>query len=1407
MAKAVETQFGPSRFDSPRSRLFKLFQTTTATAYYTDFLVLSTRVEGMTDDAILDCFISGLKPTLRRDIRAHEPQTLIRAAELARLFEESGPAECSGPPASSRAWHGSPVALPAPSKFSPGSLRISSPSASVANTGQSSAVSGSGSTSPAHSPPPYKRLSAAELRAKREKGLCYYCDAKYTPQHKCQPSFFLLLGPEEFSEVFYGSEPTITEVDVSEDASPELQLLSPEISLYALEGAFHPRTLRLTGYYKRESLKILVDSGSTLNFIKGNVARRLHLPFTPVAPFNVRTGGGDSLRCIHKCEAVSFSVQGVTLVAHFFVLEISRMDMVLGVQWLAQLGNVVSNYSRLTMSFFHHEQQVTLQGNSKLDVSPLPHKDFLKLLDSDSAMGLFTLQCTDTTSTPDVPPTPTPVSAVVERFSSVFQEQTQLPPRRLIDHRIPLFPDAKPINVRPYRYPHFQKSKMEKLVQEMLTSGVIRDSQSAFSSPVLLVKKKDGSWRFCVDYRALNDVTVKDKFPIPTIDEILDELFGAAYFSKLDLRSGYHQIRMSADDIHKTAFRTHQGHYEFVVMPFGLTNAPSTFQAAMNKLFQAQLRKFVAVFFDDILVYSTTLEDHCAHLTIVLQLLHDNSFFVKLSKCSFGQPSIDYLGHIVSKEGVSVDPQKVAAMLDWPPPTTLKQLRGFLGLTGYYRRFVRGYAHLAFPLTELLKKHQFKWSSDAQVAFDELKQRMVRTPVLALPDFSKLFYVETDASGYGIGAVLSQENHPLAFFSKKLSQRLMLSSAYVRELYAVTQAVMKWRHYLLGRKFIIQTDHRSLRELVRQVVQTPEQQFYLAKLMGFNYEIVYRAGSSNHVADALSRQDDPSDIPETECHFFAITTAQSTVMDNLKLANESHPQCLHLHDQFRRGSLSGEYSVREGYLFYGDKYFVPDDNDLQTEILEYFHSSPVGGHGGVLKTLTGISEIFYWAGLRHSVQEYVKSCLLCQQTKYSTSKPLGLLQPLPIPTRPWEELSMDFVVGLPPSHGYTAIFVIVDRLTKGAHFAPLKPKFTARIVAELFVSTVVKLHGFPTHIVSDRDPIFFSSFWRGIMKNSGTQLHYSSAYHPQTDGQTEVVNRCLEQYLRVFTVDQPSAWSEFLPMAEFWYNTSFHSASSMTPYQALYGFNPTTFPTYKSGTSSVDSVEALLLRREDLRSQLRVNLERAQTRMKKFVDSKRRDKHFAVGDLVLVKLHHYRQSSVARRLNFKLSRRYYGPFPVEARVGSVAYKLTLPDGSRIHPVFHVSLLKTFHGVPSSAIADTPDDVALSDPVPVAIVDRRQGAPPDDPQVLVEWQGKDRDEATWVSWQVLRELFPDLALEDKVLFDGEANDTSSKAGGRSNVHVAQVDQLQDGSMNEDAENQRPKRTTHAPVWTADYCMKK
>lgn len=393
-----------------------------------------------------------------------------------------------------------------------------------------------------------------------------------------------------------------------------------------------------------------------------------------------------------------------------------------------------------------------------------------RLIHTGSASALFHLSIIPTQPDPQtLLPHPIPaIEALLTQFQKLFQNPSTLPPPRQIVHHINLLPNTAPINVRPYRYPQFQKSEIEKQVTELLSLGLIQPSTSPYSSPVLLVKKKDGTWRMCVDYRALNTTTVRDRFPIPTIDELLDELGHASWFSKLDLRQGFHQILMHTPDIEKTTFRTHQGHYEYRAMPFGLCNAPSTFQAAMNNLLTPFLRRFTAVFFDDILVYSKSLSSHIQHLESIFQTLLQGQFYLKRSKCLFAQNQVEYLGHVVFGRGVEPEPSKIRAMVQWPTPALSKDLRAFLGLTGFYRKFIKNYATIAAPLTSLLGKDAFEWSSTAQSAFEQLKKAMTSAPVLTLPDFNEPFVIETDASGIGMGVVLMQKGHPLAFFSRNL---------------------------------------------------------------------------------------------------------------------------------------------------------------------------------------------------------------------------------------------------------------------------------------------------------------------------------------------------------------------------------------------------------------------------------------------------------------------------------------------------------------------------------------------------------------------------------------------------------------------------------------------------------------
>jgi hypothetical protein len=452
---------------------------------------------------------------------------------------------------------------------------------------------------------------------------------------------------------------------------------------------------------------------------------------------------------------------------------------------------------------------------------------------------------------------------------------------------------------------------------------------------------------------------------------------------------------------------------------------------------------------------------------------------VKLSKCLFCQESIEYLGHIVSAQGVHADPSKLEAMVKWPIPTTVKQLRGFLGLTGYYRRFIANYASIAAPLTNLLRRDSFSWSPAASAAFEALKHAMVAAPVLHLPDFSKEFVIETDASNIGLRAVLMQDGHPLAFFSKKLGPKMQAASTYIKELHAITEAVLKWRQYLLGHFFIIHTDHKSIRELLQQVIQTPDQQAYVRKLLGFQFRIEYKPGVSNRVADALSRVpaewsknpdcDDPSLLA-------LVTTPTFGIIQQLHKENASDPFLLAFHQQHAKGTLVSPYSIMNGLVVHKGRYVLNAASPLCSIIISEFHDTPCGGHAGIKRTLSRVAANFFWQGMRKSVESFVASCLICQQIKYSTQVPAGLLQPLPIPEAVWEDITMDFITGLPPSHGSTVIFVVVDRLSKSAHFGALPTAFTASKVAEVFVSMVVKHHGFPRSIASDCDPIFAAIF-------------------------------------------------------------------------------------------------------------------------------------------------------------------------------------------------------------------------------------------------------------------------------------------------------------------------------------------
>ncbi|WOG95792.1 hypothetical protein DCAR_0415120 [Daucus carota subsp. sativus] len=774
-------------------------------------------------------------------------------------------------------------------------------------------------------------------------------------------------------------------------------------------------------------------------------------------------------------------------------------------------------------------------------------------------------------------------------------------------------------------------------------------------------------------------------------------------------------------------------------MPFGLTNAPASFQCLMNKVFGEQIRDYVLVFFDDILVYSPSMAMHVVHLKTVLELLRKHALFVKRSKCEIAKASVEYLGHVITTEGVKADTEKIRAMVDWPVPKNIKALRGFLGLTGYYRRFVAHYGLISKPLTQLLKKGAFQWSEEAELAFNTLKEAMSTTPVLAMPDFTKPFVLETDACQSGVGAVLMQEGKPIAFLSKVLAARHMSLSTYEKELMAVIMAVQRWRYYLLGHKFIIKTDHEALKYLMEQKLTTLLQHKWLSKLLGYDYSVVYKKGKDNLVADALSRCHDQG----AQCN--ALHTVISLWKQELKNSWETDQFAQEMLVKLMTGNseLKG-YKLVDGDLMYEGRWYVGNGNQMRKQIIENVHSSPEGGHSGVTVTARRIQEKFHWPQLKLEVQEYIRACDVCQRCKAEHTSPPGLLQPLPIPNNAWETISLDFIEGLPKSAGKEVILVIVDKLTKYAHFVAISHPYTAVIVAQKVLDTVVKLHGPPKCIISDRDTVFISTFWKELFNTMGTKLNISTAYHPQTDGQTERVNQCLEMYLRCITGQKPHLWSQWLPMAELWYNTCYHTAIGMSPFKALYDQEPPPIQ-YQSAGVSNPGVKQFVKDRVHIQQLLKENLLKAQERMQWYANKHRVDRQFNVGDEVFLKLQPYRQASVVLRRNQKLSAKFYGPYKISRRVGNVAYRVELPAGSKVHNVFHVSQLKKRVGKGKVIQTELPgvNDEGELQIEPVAVLDRQLVKKGNRPatRVLIQWTNGGRDEATWELWEDIHKKFP------------------------------------------------------------------
>jgi len=841
---------------------------------------------------------------------------------------------------------------------------------------------------------------------------------------------------------------------------------------------------------------------------------------------------------------------------------------------------------------------------------------------------------------------------------------------------IKLHPNVEPTSRPLFRYSPAERAEMQKQVAHLLQKGLIEPSTSPFGAPVLFAPKKDGTWRMCIDYRALNKITIKNRYPLPRVDDLLDKLQGAKVFSSLDLLSGYHQLRLLPEECERTAFKTPEGLYQYKVVPFGLTNAPSVFMSQMNQTLKGLPN--VVVYLDDVLIYSKDEVEHLQHLQSVLQRLKDRQFYVKLSKCDFFKEAVTFLGHTVTSQGIKPDPKKISVVQDWPTPATVHDVRAFLGMAQYFKRFLENLSKTAAPLSDLLKCSVSKakskttpvhWTPQCTVAFEKLKQMLISAPCLALPDFTKPFTVITDASLVACGAILVQDGHPVAFESKKFSQAEQNYHTTDQELLAVIHALKAWRCYLEGVQFTIVTDHNPLTHLKTQPHLSRRQARWSEFLQEFSFDWIYKPGATNP-ADALTR------LPEAV--LAVITTPIEADTPALKeqcrvhyeedpwFANPAHLEKLH-HSE-------------DGCYYKGTKLVVPRHPPLRKQILEMAHDDVLSGHMGINKTEKLINRHFWWKGLRKHICRYVKSCLQCQQNKALKQKPAGELHPLPVPGGKWWTVTMDFITGLPStSDGLDAILVFTDKLTKMIHLVPCATDCTAEMAALLFIREIVRLHGLPRTLVSDRDPRFTGAMYQEIVRSLGIKHSFSTAYHPETDGQTERVNQCVEDYLRAFVLTDQTQWQRYLPMAEFAFNNSHHVSLDTTPFILNYGVEPRTPIDHWKEIQSTKVAEEAVTPAAEFMDKMRravahaqTCLQRAQDRQAAAANQGRRVVTYAVDDQVMV---HTKNMNIPGTR--KLSPRWVGPFPVTRVINPVAVQLHLPNGYRCHNVFHVSLLKPY----------------------------------------------------------------------------------------------------------------------------------
>jgi len=1130
--------------------------------------------------------------------------------------------------------------------------------------------------------------------------------------------------------------------------------------------------------------RTLIDTGcTTYGMVSEQFVQKHQLERVSIPPREVDNYTGETDNLITEVARFSLDVGGIgqPVAWAYIAPRLSPgTDLILGLSWMEhQQAYIDPNGPKLC--FKNGVVVNRMESQPQMDIQPIGANAFAlwnRQKRKDNRIQVFAASMKDIEKAlqPKAPTDPrTKLPPQYHEFLPVFDrsEADKRPPHRGpdIDHKIELNKNADGTTPEPPWGPLYNMSRDELLVlrktlTELLEKNFIRVSNSPAAAPVLFVKKPGGGLRFCVDYRALNAITKKDRYPLPLINETLERVGKAKWFTKLDVIAAFHKIRIAAGDEWLTAFRTRFGLFEWLVTPFGLANAPSTFQRYVNWVLRDFLDEFASAYLDDILIFTDgTLSEHREHVRKVLGRLQEAGLQIDIDKCEFEVKSTKYLGFIIEAgKGVSMDPAKVEAIMNWAAPTTTKGVRSFLGFANFYRRFIRNYSELTTPLTALTQKDKpFVWDDKCEESFQQLKRMFTTAPILMQFDPDRETVVETDSSGWATGGVLSQYDddgvlRPCAYFSKKNTPAECNYQIHDKELLAIINALKEWEPELMSVvNFQILTDHRNLRYFTTMKRLNERQMRWADLLSQYDFTLHYRPGKLAERPDALSRREqdvpvlgderlkhreqrlfDPEILKDgsfgrsnkrglQEPHLINVSrillapiqtesnnseSSQGNEQVNEPTSQDSglplleELQSMTLDEHWAQVEpLDEKYSrireaVRAGAsrfprelgikvtisecsiepndrLCYRGRRWVPDIESLRTRLLQETHDTVLTGHPGRSAMYAILARRVYWPGISEDVRRFVRNCDKCSANNVWRDRRQGLLKPLPIPDRKWRYIAIDFIEALPASNGCENIMVIVDRLGKGVIPIPCE-KVDTYTVAQKLIQSFIGYHGIPASIISDRGTQFVNGMWKRFCELLKIKRQLSTAYHAETDGQTERMNATIELFLRSFCDHTQSNWASLLPMAQLAICSRDAASTGISPFFLDHGYHVEPFQLEEDVEINLSAPDLGTMheRGERIAAKLKGALDIATTELavaqQKQEDyaNRRRDAapEYQVGQKVWLDLRNIRTERPSKKLGSRQAK-----FTVLEKIGSHAYRLNTPN--TIHNVFHTALLR------------------------------------------------------------------------------------------------------------------------------------